>query len=275
MKKQKFQGILFCTDLDGTLIGSDSRISEENRAAIRYFQSEGGIFTFVTGRNPSDTDTHCALVAPNAPIVCLNGGGILDHAAHRMLWAAHLDLEVEAMVDAVEEKMPDVGILLHTEEGTYLSHTSESVKEYAERWNYHVPWRDRESVEKPYCKIVFLHMDRERIEALSDLLHSHPLCDRYSYIRSEYSLYEILPKGTNKGDGLCRLAEHLGIPMEKTIAIGDYNNDVSMIRAAHLGVAVANAVPEAKAAADLITVSNDESAIARIIYALDRGEITL
>ena len=63
--------------------------------------------------------------------------------------------------------------------------------------------------------------------------------------------------------------------MEKTIAIGDYNNDVSMIRAAHLGVAVANAVPEAKAAADLITVSNDESAIARIIYALDRGEITL
>lgn len=275
MKEKKFQGILFCTDLDGTLIGSDGVISEENRAAIRYFQSEGGLFTFVTGRNPTDTANQCALIAPNAPIVCLNGGGILDHAAHRMLWAAHLDLEVEAMLDAVEREMPDVGVLLHTEEGTFLSHTSESVEAYGKRWNYYVPWRDRESVEKPYCKIVFLHMDTERIEALSDLLHSHPLCDRYSYIRSEYSLYEILPKGTNKGDGLCRLAEHLGISMERTIAIGDYNNDVSMIRAAHLGVAVANAVPEAKAVADLITVSNDESAIARIIYALDRGEIVL
>ena len=135
--------------------------------------------------------------------------------------------------------------------------------------------RRREEIARPFYKIVFLHCDGARIEALAELLHSHPLTDRSSYIRSEYELYEILPKGSCKGEGLRRLAAHLGIPMEKTIAIGDYDNDVSMIRAARLGVAVANAVPEAKAAADLVTVSNDESAIARIIYALDRGEIVL
>ena len=61
--------------------------------------------------------------------------------------------------------------------------------------------------------------------------------------------------------------------MAKTIAIGDYNNDVSMIRAAGVGVAVANAVDEAKAVADIVTVSNEESAVAKIIEMIDRGEI--
>jgi hydroxymethylpyrimidine pyrophosphatase-like HAD family hydrolase len=64
------------------------------------------------------------------------------------------------------------------------------------------------------------------------------------------------------------MAKLLGIDMKNTVAVGDYNNDVSMIRAAGKGFAVANAVPEAKEAADFITVSNEESAIAAIVSAL-------
>ena len=71
------------------------------------------------------------------------------------------------------------------------------------------------------------------------------------------------------------LCEHLGIPMSRTIAIGDYNNDIGMIRAAGVGVAVANALPEVKAVADFISTSNEENAIARVIEALDKGEIVL
>ena len=275
MKTQKFQGILFCTDLDGTLIGSDGTISKENREAIRYFQSEGGIFTFITGRPPLTAHALCENILPNAPIGCLNGGGIYDFREERMLYAAYLDDGVDEMLDAVEREMPDVGILVNAPEGVFFSHPSESSDAFCKRRALAMANRSREEIARPFYKIVFLHCDGARIEALAELLHSHPLTDRYSYIRSEYELYEILPKGSCKGEGLRRLAAHLGIPMERTIAIGDYNNDVSMIRAAHLGVAVANAVPEAKAAADLVTVSNDESAIAAVISALDRGEIAL
>jgi hydroxymethylpyrimidine pyrophosphatase-like HAD family hydrolase len=63
--------------------------------------------------------------------------------------------------------------------------------------------------------------------------------------------------------------------MSRTVAIGDYNNDVSMIKAAGVGIAVANAVEEAKAAADRITVSNEESAIAKVIEEIERGEIII
>ena len=61
--------------------------------------------------------------------------------------------------------------------------------------------------------------------------------------------------------------------IKNTIAIGDYNNDISMIKAAGIGVAVANAVPEAKAVADIVTVSTKEHAIAKIINDLDKGII--
>ena len=72
-----------------------------------------------------------------------------------------------------------------------------------------------------------------------------------------------------------KLTELLGLDPAKTIAIGDYDNDVAMIRTAGLGCAVANASAAAKEAADYITVSNDEDAIAVLIEALDRGAIIL
>ena len=83
--------------------------------------------------------------------------------------------------------------------------------------------------------------------------------------------FQVLPKNTNKGNGLTKLAESLGIDVNKTIAIGDYYNDVTMIENAKIGVAVSNACDDAKAVADIVTVSNDEDAIAKIIEDLDSG----
>jgi hydroxymethylpyrimidine pyrophosphatase-like HAD family hydrolase len=71
------------------------------------------------------------------------------------------------------------------------------------------------------------------------------------------------------------MCELLGIDPRRSIAVGDYDNDVSMIKAAGLGIAVANAMPSVMAVADAVTVSNEEHAIARIIYDLDSGKLTV
>ena len=110
------------------------------------------------------------------------------------------------------------------------------------------------------------------MQAVMKLLQSHPRAGEFDFIRSEKILYEILPKGVSKGAVLCKMAQLLGIEMKNTVAVGDYNNDISMIRAAGRGFAVANAVPEAKEAADYITVSNNEHAIAAIIDGLDQNK---
>lgn len=83
------------------------------------------------------------------------------------------------------------------------------------------------------------------MEALARLLKEHPLAKTVDFIRSEKHLYEILPKDVSKGTLLTKIAELFNIDPQRTIAVGDYNNDVSMIKVAGMGVAVANAVPEA------------------------------
>ena len=122
---------------------------------------------------------------------------------------------------------------------------------------------------------IFGTTSEETMQALERFLRTHPRADEFDFIRSEQTLFEILPKGTNKGILLPHFEKILGVKKENIIAIGDYHNDIGMLRAAGLGVAVANAVPEAKAAADLVTVSNDEHAIAAIIGGLDSGRICL
>ena len=126
---------------------------------------------------------------------------------------------------------------------------------------------------EPIGKIIFCTDVESELLAVEKALKSHEMSDRFDYIRSERSLFEILPKGANKGLALKKLAEHLGVNMPKTIAIGDYDNDASMLSTAGLGIAVANASQAALDAADVVTVSNEEDAIAKVIYDLECGAI--
>ena len=76
---------------------------------------------------------------------------------------------------------------------------------------------------------------------------------------------EINATGANKGDALLQLAEYLGIKQEETMAFGDGENDITMLRTAGIGVAMGNAEPSVKAAADYVTVTNNEAGVAAAI----------
>lgn len=268
---KKFEGMLFCTDLDGTLYTTDKTVSKENLDAIEYFKSEGGIFTFITGREPKTAKDICKTISPNAPYGCLNGGGIYDYVKDKYLWKIALPNEVIELVGLVDEQMPAMGIMLNTQSDIIFSKDNAAMQWFRAVTGVPKIACDYRQVKEPVLKVVFAHESGEEMDKLARLLTSQPTADNFDFIRSEFRLFEILPKGASKGNLLCKMAKLLNINIEKTIAVGDYNNDVSMIKAAGLGFAVSNAVPEAKAAADYITVSNNESAIAAIIEGLDKG----
>lgn len=272
---KRFAGMLFCSDLDGTLYSDDKTVSKENLDAIEYFKSEGGLFTFITGRMPKISKEICNTIKANAPFGCVNGGGIYDPFKEKYIWRKILPNDVLDIVKHVDAQLPEIGIQFNTEKEIYF-HKDNSALEYF-RTVTGVPkiTCTYEQLKAPLLKILFAHNDDKQITALSDLLNSHPDAHNYDFIRSESRLYEILPKGVSKGAALCKMAELFGIALDRTIAVGDYNNDVSMLRQAKLGFAVANAVSEAKTAADYITVSNNEHAIAVIIDGLDRGTFIL
>lgn len=268
---KKFQGILFCTDLDGTLYSSDKTVSTENLEKIEYFKSEGGLFTFITGRIPA-TSTHIYdVVRPNAPYGCINGAAIFDPKKEEYIYKTFLHGDVIDLVKYVDAEMPQISIQFNTEKTVYFTNDNDAMKLFRRVTGLPYITARYEDITEPVFKIVFAHEDQKQIEKLGQLLAAHPKADNFDFIRSERRLYEILPKGVSKGLLLEKLAELLEIDPKKTIAVGDYNNDISMIKAAGVGFAVANAVPEAKAVADYITLSNDEHAIAAIIDGLDKG----
>ncbi len=271
----KFKGLLLCTDLDGTLYSDDKTVSKENLEAIEYFKSEGGLFTFVTGRAPLTVDSICETVHPNAPYCCLNGGGIYDNDNKKYLWNVFLEEDFIELVKEVDRKLPQIGAQFNTESGIYFTKENSAMLRFRRLTGVPAIFYRYEDFKEPILKVVFGDEHEENILALSELLNNHPLAYKFDFIRSERTLYEILPKNTCKGNGLYKLAELLNIEISKTIAVGDYNNDVSMIKAAGVGFAVSNAVKEAKEVADYITVSNNESAIARIIEGIENGTYKL
>jgi Cof subfamily protein (haloacid dehalogenase superfamily) len=213
------------------------------------------------------------VIKPNAPVGCVNGGGIYDYDKEEYVSLLTLPDDVADLVIEVAEHVEGIGVVVHTPNTLYFPYDNAATVRHRARTKMEYQACDLRNFTETIAKIVFADMREEAIEKAAAFLNSHKRADEFGFIRSERTLYEILPKGISKGTLLSRLAEHLGIDMKKTVAVGDYNNDVSMIAAAGVGVAVANAVPEAKAVAKHITVSNEEHAIARIISDIEEGLI--
>ncbi len=271
----KFDGVLFCTDLDGTLFNSQHLVSKENKAAIEYFKSEGGRFTFITGRPPIIAREVYEAVEPNAPVGCFNGAGIYDFASEELLWSATVPKEADELVAMIDREVPEVGFQYNYSKGIYFCKENGAMERFRKITGVVNNYKPYTEITEPVIKIVFGDINVENIEKTERLLRGHEKAEVFDFIRSEETLFEILPKGVSKGTLLLKLAEILNIDPAMTIAVGDYNNDISMVKAAGVGYAVENAVPELKAVAERMTVSNDDHAIAKIIDELDRGIVKL
>ncbi len=265
------ENVLICTDLDGTILRNDKTISAKNKEAIEYFKSKGGIFTFVTGRMPQYAEDACALIEPNAPFGCINGAGLFDPVKNEYIWTAPIHESVVDLIKYADEIFPNIGIQVCTYYKTYFCKENDAMENF--RKVTHLPnlVSHYDKIEEPMAKIIFGSEDADEILKLEKALTSHPLAVNFDFTRSERTLYEILPKGAGKGVSIEKLTQILNIDKNKTIAIGDYNNDISMFKSAKAGIAVSNACKEALDASDFVTVSNEEDAIAQVIYDLENG----
>ena len=268
----RFDGILICTDLDGTLYRNDKTISEENKAAIEYFKREGGKFTFITGRMPYYSIDAFNAARPNVPYGCINGAGIYDGENEKYVWTIDTPSTALELVRYVDERISDVGIQLCGFEKTYFARENSATVRFRKRTGVPYCACDYRDFTEPLAKIILCSEEEEKISRIKSMIEGHKNSCNFDFVRSERTLFEILPKGVHKGIALKKLADYLNISIERTIAVGDYDNDVEMLRVAGCGIVVSNASPAALAAADAVTVSNEENAIARIIEDLENGK---
>ena len=267
----RFDGILICTDLDGTLYKNDFTISEKNKEAIEYFKREGGSFTFITGRLPYYATDAFNAVQPNIPFGCINGGGVYDGHNKKYIWAQELPMGSLELVRCIDERFSNIGIQLCGFDETFFARDNSTTARFRIATGIPHLTANYNGFSTPMAKIIFCSDEEDKLAEVTKALCEHPMASEFDFIRSEKVFFEILPRGVNKGLALKKLSEHLGISINRTIAIGDYDNDVAMLRAAGCGIAVANASRAALEAADRVTVSNEEDAVARVIGDLEKG----
>lgn len=119
--KKPLEGLLMVSDMDGTLLDDDKKISQENLKAIRWFMEQGGTFSIASGRSASSVWHYLDEIGLTAPIICCNGGGIYDYASQKFLWNAPVDAQVSAdIIEDVHRLFPHVGVEVYTCQKIYI-----------------------------------------------------------------------------------------------------------------------------------------------------------
>ncbi len=258
-------------DLDGTLLTDDKKVPEGNRRALERMLAEGHSVIIATGRPLSSAVLEAGelgLTGEGCYLIAYNGGVLYDTANHRVIFEKTIPLPL--VFDVFDEaNARGIHIQTYDDVATVVEPRCDNdvVRYYCGRIGMtHRVIDDIRHLEKEPVKMLLIDLNgRTYTEPMRQwVIEKHG--DELDGFFSSGTYMEIVRKGLDKGNALEQMAELLGIPMENTVAAGDAENDVSMIRAAHLGCAVANAVPECRAVADYVTErDNNHSAVAEII----------
>ncbi len=265
----KFDGILFCTDIDSTLTEHENKISKDNLDAIEYFVRNGGTFSVATGRTPL-TIPEILYQYIKVPVICQNGA-VFDVHKKEYLYYKALDERAIEIAKSISEQFPlsgiecfrlfDIAFVKHNK-ATYRHIETENIT-CATHLDCGI-----DEVEGPVLKFLFAQ-EEDETDTICEFYKNSKYQQEYQLVKSHAWYYEILRNDTNKGEALKKLCDLTGFELKNVIAAGDNDNDIELIKYAGLGYAVKNATQNLKKAADRVTKrSNAQSAVAEIIYSI-------
>lgn len=261
---------LIVSDFDGTLITSDGRVLPEVKSAIDEYIANGGIFAVCTGRMLCCILPRVRELGLKGIVVAYQGTVIADIESGKLLKNGGLNYnDASEICEYLEELGQPVNVYCGDTMYTTISKDNVYLQKYES-----IVGIDAVSINGKISE--FVRESKLRYQKVSVLIHKNErnglyfklvkkFADRFDITCSAKELVEVSPLTDNKGEALRFLANHYNVPMDKTIAVGDNLNDLSMIKAAGLGVAVENAEQELKEVAGYISVSNNDGAVAQII----------
>ncbi|MBQ8406042.1 MAG: HAD family hydrolase [Clostridia bacterium] len=266
---QKIDYALIVTDFDGTLARSDGTVSEKTKNAITRYVADGGRFAISTGRLPAAIISRAKELGLVGAVCCAQGSVIVDIQSEKILLEGRIPNDVAV---AVCEAMQARGLHIHVYDlWEYYSNMDDDYLAYYEGvvktkavlvTDKPMSQFVKESGMRPF-KILAMVDPQENERIRLDLEKENFVgCD---VTRSSSLLVEVGNAAFSKGTSVQFLAKQYGVDIQKTIAIGDQINDLSMIQTAALGFAVKNADETLKAHAITLDKTNDEDAVAAVI----------
>ncbi|HEX2926250.1 MAG TPA: Cof-type HAD-IIB family hydrolase [Ruminiclostridium sp.] len=267
---------LIVSDLDGTLINSQHYISQENLNAISCFTKGGGSFAVATGRTRDNIRPYIKNLILNSPCILYNGGGIYSFEQEKFLFTDFLDRDaVKDYIIHCMMKFKSMAVEIFSPKSMYIITPEHIVDPYVESEQQIFLRATLEEVIKTDWIKILLYDSPEILQKAQEAMKDFSLSDKLGCVFSQVFYLELMKKNVSKGSALARLKKLPPYKDKTVIAVGDYDNDIEMIRAADIGIAVGNARECVKNSADMVTVSNDENALYEIIYNiipfLDKG----
>lgn len=255
------------SDMDGTLLNSDLEISQENLKAIEAIREKGIRFCVATGRPEQLIKEYIEPLRMTDPMIMYNGSVIGHPFQDEKLYELKLEKEdIKAIIEYCEEN--DI---------IYMPYTKNKL---ISKPNYRVDFfeeRNKKLDDKNKCifedirdidqivngndinKILLIENNVDKFNEVKSFVSNYP---QFEIATSQKGFIDINPKGASKGNALKVLADHFGYTLDEIVVFGDQDNDVSMLKVAGIGVAMANASENAKKVANDSTLSNNESGVA-------------
>lgn len=258
-------------DLDGTLLTDDKQITRENMQAVANALAAGHRVVITTGRPLTSgikQARRLGLYGPGCFLIAYNGGMVYDTGQEAVLYEKTIPLELTVQLFRMAGQM-SLHIQTYDRREVVVdpANVDEALHRYCDviQMSYRTIARP-EDLEQPPVKLLAISWQNPQLlQTMADrVLETYP--QSLDAFFSSQAYLEIVPAGTSKGAALKALAERLHIPLANTIAVGDAPNDLSMLRMAGLGVAMANATDQVRAAADYVTrADNNHSGVAEVI----------
>ena len=271
-KIPKWQLVL--CDLDGTMLDHANLISPENRAAVAALSERGIGFSLATGRMDAMTRLFVRQLQIKLPIIACNGAVIRDCATNELLSQTCIPPDdVLTLTDWMKRQGMD--FLIYSPDAVYYPRESRRI-DVMHQYNrqasaarepavplYELDVRTWNQVAQRAVKILAIIPESHILDELKAQLAMHQGCE--AVMSMDYAI-DIMAAGVTKGAAMRRLADLIGVKMDAVVALGDHDNDVSMLQTAGLGIAMGNATPLAVAASQLKTLTNDQSGVASAIW---------
>ncbi|WP_027955903.1 Cof-type HAD-IIB family hydrolase [Halobacillus kuroshimensis] len=277
---------LIAIDLDGTLLNKENSISDGNAEALKNARENGVEIVIATGRAYFDVQKIFSSLPLQPWVISANGAVIhtpdgtlfeekaLDRedAGEALEWLEQEDYYYEVFSGSSIYTPQNGRELLHVEMDRLLSANPEtdqqSLRHALDKQFSQNGFAFVESYEEiveskdPMYNILAFTFDLDKLEKGREKFRDHP---SFTMVSSAEHNFELEDHTASKGSALKSVADHLGIPMDRTAAVGDSHNDLSMLKAAGRSAAMENAVRDVKEASDYITKSNDEDGAAYAI----------
>ncbi len=262
---------LYLSDLDGTLLRSNERVSEYTANTVNRFVKAGGFFSYATARSIVTASKVTDGLNAEFPVICCNGAFIVRSTTCEVLLANYFtadEVEFAAEILTAHHIYPIINAYIGgVERLTYITqNVSSAMRSYLDNRVGDPRRREVESVDELYAGDIFRFTCMEEEDALRPIGTIFGSDNRFSCIcqKEVYSgtcWCDILPAKATKANAALKLKAMLGC--DKLVAFGDGRNDMSLFSVADEKYAVSNAVPELKEIATAVIDSNDHNGVAK------------